>query len=175
MNPAVPMPLNHPMGENHSLCYTKLCGFWREMPTSNGEMHLPQCWGDVRGLMKKVFSGGGFTLIELIMVIVILGILVAAAVPRFMDLSASAQSAATDAIAASLSSASSMNAAACKVKNAGALPSITTCAGAAALLEGGVLPNGYAIGGTAPTCTVTHTATSTIANWPLTPTAAACL
>lgn len=122
--------------------------------------------------MKKTLAVGGFTLIELVMVIVILGILAAVAVPRFMDLSGSAQTAATDAVSASLSSASSMNAAACKVKNAGALPSITTCAGVAALLEGGALPNGYAAGGAAPFCTVTHLATNTVANWTMTPTAA---
>ncbi len=126
--------------------------------------------------MKKVCSRGGFTLIELVMVIVILGILTAAALPRFLDLSGNAQTTATEAVAASLSSASSMNAAACKVKNGGALPSITTCGGAVALLEGGAAPNGYAIGGTAPSCTVTHTATSTVATWPMVSTAAiACL
>jgi len=43
--------------------------------------------------MKKAQSG--FTMIELVMVIVILGILGAVAIPKFMDVSTDAQTAAT--------------------------------------------------------------------------------
>lgn len=63
--------------------------------------------------MKQMQTG--FTLIELVVVIVILGILAATALPKFIDLTGDAEAAAIKGVAGGLNSASAINYGGCAV------------------------------------------------------------
>jgi prepilin-type N-terminal cleavage/methylation domain-containing protein len=111
-------------------------------------------------------SQSGFTLIELVVVIVLLGILGVTALGRFQDLSGQAQDAANGGIAGELSSSASLNFAARSLTatNGSAVTSSSTCDDDADNLLV-VKPAAYTFAagencstaGTIKTCSITHT------------------
>jgi len=100
--------------------------------------------------MKQVQRG--FTLIELVMVIVILGVLAAVAIPKFVNLKDDAQLASMQGVAGAAASASAINYGGCAIATAASQPNkckvVNTCDSIKNALSGGVWPTGYTVAAT---------------------------
>jgi MSHA pilin protein MshA len=94
-------------------------------------------------MTSMTVKNNGFTMIELVMVIVIIGIITAVAIPKFINIKADAHRETLEGVAGALSSASAINYGARAVDGTKGDP-IANCIDVALALQSG-LPNGYTI------------------------------